>query len=571
MSISILKQPLPFQPAYNNTVLILDSDSKTEDSFEFIIDINVGGVYIDRLEVSPNIEGYGVIQLGRILESYVSYDLDHTTNKIFNQIPNSYANYDVVLSEKYKVIIDYSGVTDNGGFCQYNFPSAHNYSNNTYITITESSSAPSYNGNQYITSVVSSTSIITNKEYDVTATGTTQLSNGGTTIITGATVMSGSNYVNNMVESWFDYRTFDYSDYIMQTGTTGEFLSSIQDETTVKSNDRLFINTYNHSSNSCKFLKVTTSNGSEYIILNAYNASTDSTKFLSIGVGPWNLKNTQSVVTTLGSSILPIIQYDVTSYTVELLDHLSATTSVVKTINIEPDSCKRYSNYNFLYLDKKGSFLNFNFDSFNQKTKSYKRTSYIKGIGSYDFSSNEYTYNSWDKGKVNLDIDIRERYKATSDWVTELEGDRIIDLYESPETYILTDETITYEYDTEFDVLNYIDNGGLLQIQVNSHPYVAGDWITLTSTAPEYENIDMYVNSDDGANIFTVTFPYDSNANLTGGDKCAKRLGGTTIGGELLAVNILTNSTKVKQKVTEKNINYIIDFEYSNKNTVQRG
>ena len=101
MSISILAEPQEFQPVYNEVVLVLDSTLKTEESFQFIIDITVNGSYSSRMKVSPNPDGYGVVDMHRHLESYTSYNLDTAATGTFQQMTDSFCKYSVALKEEY--------------------------------------------------------------------------------------------------------------------------------------------------------------------------------------------------------------------------------------------------------------------------------------------------------------------------------------------------------------------------------------------------------------------------------------------------------------------------------------
>ena len=125
MSISILLEPQNFQPVYNEIITVLDSTNKAETNFEYIIDISVDGVSTSQMKVTSNPEGYGVLDLHRHLEGFVSHDIDTTDLATFQLIPNSFIKYSIALSESYLINVDYTVVNDSGGFARYNCSTAH--------------------------------------------------------------------------------------------------------------------------------------------------------------------------------------------------------------------------------------------------------------------------------------------------------------------------------------------------------------------------------------------------------------------------------------------------------------
>ena len=99
MAITIELEPQEIQPAYNEVTLVLDSTKKAEPKFQYVIDVNVGGNYSSRLKVQSNPQGFGVANLSKHLESYVSSDVDfdstdikpivNRNNMVFNDVTDS--------------------------------------------------------------------------------------------------------------------------------------------------------------------------------------------------------------------------------------------------------------------------------------------------------------------------------------------------------------------------------------------------------------------------------------------------------------------------------------------------
>ena len=171
---------------------------------------------------------------------------------------------------------------------------------------------------------------------------------------------------------------------------------------------------------------------------------------------------------------------DVTNYTVTLMDSgLPSFASQVYSFDINRD-CSPYENFELIYLDRFGSFIPFNFDRASKQTISNKKTDFKQNYGSYNSVANTYGWEGKDRGTKRLDTDIRELINIQSNWVTEVQGAKVIELMNSPEVYL-----------------------------------------------------------NDGT--------------------------------QLISINIKTSSLVQKKRITDGLINYQLSFEYSFKNTVQRG
>lgn len=101
--ITVSQEPKNYTPVYNDVIYVVTSDKKTEQNFKYIADIYINGVgtAIERLKCIPDpVYGSGVFNLGRVIESYVTFDIDKTTYG-FQQNLNSYVRYVVRFGEEY--------------------------------------------------------------------------------------------------------------------------------------------------------------------------------------------------------------------------------------------------------------------------------------------------------------------------------------------------------------------------------------------------------------------------------------------------------------------------------------
>lgn len=434
MAITIKVEPQEIQPAYNEVTVVLDSDNKSKPKFQYVIDINVAGVFSSKIKVQSNPQGFGVLNLSKHLEPYVSYDLDFNNLSIFKEIGNSYSQFDVSLFEEYVLTTSFTTVTDNGGFTQYNYATPHNFVIDDFVTVS-AASVPAYNGIQEVTSVPSTTAIVTTTVYSATAAGQTVLSNGTTTQIADPAEFTDDKYILNNVLKWRDVPTWNSDNYILDNILVGKFFTNLPSTMVTKLDDRFTFNFFFNSGEGITqtYLKVSTSNSETF-----YYDNILMQEFLSVGVGAYDLTNgtkSASVPMSAGDTIKDATEW----YEVELVDLSLSPISEVKTFTIDR-GCQ--SNYKIMYLNNAGSFTTFNFDLVHAKNVRANKTNYKKNYGSYNETANTYGWEASDRGQTRLDTDITEVHTINSDYVKEAYGDLIEDLIVSPEVYHMDDNVM---------------------------------------------------------------------------------------------------------------------------------
>jgi len=479
MAITILLEPQEMQPVYNEIITVLDSTKKTEANFQYIVDVNIDGVFSSRLKIPSNPSGYGVVDLHKHIEPFISYDLDTTETDSFRRIPNSFKKYDITLYEEYVINAVGATISDNSGNTQIGYPSVPHQLQIGDKIIVSNSTVPAYDGVHTVTSIVSTTIVKTDFTYTSPATGDWIRQDGATTVSTSATVFTGDKFAFNGVSNWVDVPNFDSTDYILDVSLKS-FLSTIPSVNEVRLEDRIYLNFYNNATNNANALLVTSENG-VYHIVNPFAVVNDSNKFISVGVGGWNLINTTSTVNVISGS-LPILDANSTSYTVQMFNDFGFTypTSNEITFNINSD-CNNFENYRLMYLDSLGSFQNVNFDLAADEDLRVNRKTYKKHAGSYNATAVSYGWASQDRGNTVIDTDIEELFTIRTNWIDNNIASQVKELIKSPEVY-------------------HINESGVIR-----------------------------------------------------------------------AIDIKTNNLRVKNTLRNKVFNYEIKFQYSNKNTTQRG
>lgn len=104
MAIGILQNPEDYAPAYNEINYLVTSDKTAQANFKYVCDIYITGISTPayhRIKVSQDpTTGYGVFDVHRILENFLTSDIDKTTYG-FARNTNSYVKYQCKFGEEF--------------------------------------------------------------------------------------------------------------------------------------------------------------------------------------------------------------------------------------------------------------------------------------------------------------------------------------------------------------------------------------------------------------------------------------------------------------------------------------
>lgn len=103
--VTIIQRPTLYTPVYNPVVFTLSSTNTAQDNFRYIYDVYVSGVsasYVFRgeMDADPNNSGNCAVDVGRVLENYVSHTIS-TSAYGFQLASSSYIAYEVKFGEQY--------------------------------------------------------------------------------------------------------------------------------------------------------------------------------------------------------------------------------------------------------------------------------------------------------------------------------------------------------------------------------------------------------------------------------------------------------------------------------------
>lgn len=240
--ITISSQPGSFMPVYNPIVFTFTSPKYNEIGYRYLVDIkDSGNNLINRLKLIPRPDGYGYVDIQKILSNFLSYDFQPGRN-LNNNCSKSYFKYKVSLGDEYLSSWKYTNfVKQVGGLYdgyvvlnQTNTAIVHTYAPGDQITIDTDTSGLAQNvgglhsvvlvPNQY--QVVIDV-IYPNNDPSIAIPGTTRYSDNRKTGYSNLTTIDNL-IVYNGVFSWRDWKGYNQNRYIVDYKQYNHLLTSIK-------------------------------------------------------------------------------------------------------------------------------------------------------------------------------------------------------------------------------------------------------------------------------------------------------------------------------------------------------
>lgn len=436
MAITIKIEPQELQPVYNQLMVVLDSTNKSKENYQFIVEVNIAGVSKSRLKIQPNPDGYGVVDIHKHVEPYVSFELDHDNLIQFRNVPNMFTEYDITLSEEYIPTINITNISIG---LDITTSTVHGFVVGNTITILNSDISQ-YNQSYKVTAIIDTLNFTVSGSHTSNATsGEVRLVNEPTTTFASTSGFTGDKYAFNGVENWVDVPNWDFTDYQFSTSGDASFLTTMtQTGFTMTQDSRMWFNMYNKDSLNAEIDSLIiekfqngTSGGSVNMISGGL-----ADPFIGVGVGVWNINNSDDLTVSGNPNFLAgADSYSITGVSVSGSEYTSKT----YTFKIK-DECNKYESYQILFMDRLGSFIPATFDLVSKKNVTVKKTTYKKVVQSYNPATNTWGYNNSDREISRLDTRVDDIISITSNWVTESQA-RIIDqIYTSPQVFHLDED-----------------------------------------------------------------------------------------------------------------------------------
>ena len=433
MAISQIAIAQPLMPAYNPIKFIYDSNNNNLQGFKYIFDIYQSGTAnkIAEYRVMPTYgTGYGEVDLSKLLQAQVSYDLNLTNTSVYNA-PNSHYKYDVKVGEEYLTSTTWSAaLLNSGGNVRINV--VNTFVAGDQINITQNppgaTANPNLEGLLTVLSVGVGFLIVSCPWGTITATGLggviTYADNRKT--VTRNMMTSLNNFVFNGAIRWVEWPAYDYNEYMLN-GLQDKLLTNLPDNNFYATlSQDLWLNAVaNGSPTPPDSLYFVTSDGD---VFQKNVTAADHVSGISMGPNNYGLL---SVV----SGALPMIKPSTEWYNVSYLRN-GIQSSRRYYVNL--DRRVRTVEHSILFLDRMGSWGSFAFTGRAYTTGNVTREQFNKDIPGYVETTgiDRWLYKTTETGTTNTYISTDTTIALNTDWMNQDMALYFTELISSPNTYI---------------------------------------------------------------------------------------------------------------------------------------
>jgi len=433
MAINLKAAPQRLTPAYNPVKYIYDSTNKNLGGFKYIFDIYASGTAtkIAEYRVLPTYgTGYGEIDLSKLLQSQVSFDLD-TGNDSSYAAPNSYYKYDVKVGEEYLTTTSFTSPMTQYVTAPYvgrvRLNGANTFAVGDQIVLTQTGlGGVNANFDGLYTVLVANAAYIVinfqwssitnpNKDVDITYAD-------GRRTITRDIITDLNNYVFNGALPWTEWPAWDENNYNLDS-SFDSFLTSIPVTNfyATLSQDLWMNAAYGYVGPGTHKI-VFTNNAAE-----VFEKTLIASDFITgNAVGPNNLG-----ALTVVSGALPLIKPS-TEYYEYYYEFNGAQVTQSYRVNI--DRRVQDKEYSIIFLDRFGSWGSFAFTGRYYENGSVTREQYNQDVAGY-IASGQWNYDLTDRGYINSYVSVDNTIDLNTNWMTEDMAEYFTELVSSPYTY----------------------------------------------------------------------------------------------------------------------------------------
>lgn len=256
-----------------------------------------------------------------------------------------------------------------------------------------------------------------------------------------------SAYTFNGVLQYEEIPLWDYTQFKMTTGNTGQFLTNMPNPIKARLEDRgsigwMSIQDYNPAYQYFMVIGTNYEVGPGFPLIiplsamthNGFTGNTDDL-ILNFPAYPVNLNELSQSLYAIDVIIESVLNYTLQIFV--LTDPIGDPDNYIpvsdKQTFINDDECTKYEPIRFQFLNRLGSFDYFTSLLVSRKTVNITRNTYQKTLA--------YNYTQGDRGKTVISVDAQETYLATSSWVNNETSAWLEELWTSPEVYILDNVT----------------------------------------------------------------------------------------------------------------------------------
>jgi hypothetical protein len=429
--------PQVIVPAYNPVKYIYSSSNVNLQGFKFIYDIYESGTLnkIAEYRVLPTYStGFGEIDLSKLLQAKVSYDLNLNNTSVYNA-PGSHYKYDVRIGEEYLTTTLYSNnlvvwpTSPYAGRVRINV--ANTFIVGDQINITQADlgvANPNLEG-LFTVLVANPLYIVVNSLFslvtDITIDGAITYADGRKTVVRNlASVLN--RYVFNGAINWAEWPSYNYQDFMLN-GITDRFLTNYpagnKNMYATLSQD-MWVNCIANNSPTAPDTMVFSNDGG-----NIFEKNVTAADHLSgVSVGPNNF-GALTLVFGSGNLIEPTTEYYDFHY-----ERNGVMSSARYRVTL--DRRIRTTEYSILFLDKLGSWNSFAFSLNSYEKGNVTREQFNQDVPGFINGSNHWDYALTERGMTNTYVSTDTTIDLATNFMTLDMANYFTELISSPFTYV---------------------------------------------------------------------------------------------------------------------------------------
>lgn len=431
MAITVINEPYDRTPAYNPIKFLYNSTNKNNLGFKYIFDVYESGTSnkIAEYRVYPRFsDGYGEIDLSKLLQNKVSYDFDQALIES-DPATNSYYKYDLKVGEEFVTSYTYTAnLVNNGGNVQITPTVAHTFVVGDQIILNAGVANSAISGLWTVIAVSGTTNFTINALFanvlNPTDNGSVSYADNRKTV-TRDIETALDKYVFNGAISWGNFRNYDEADYIANSATDYLLTNIPISGFRVTENQDLWVNVMNNFVTT-GFMVFGNSDGDIFA-----KPITDNALITQVGVGG----NNYGTLTTLVGTP-PLIKPTTTYYSFVYTDASYNDNSLIYTIDVD-QRCV-IEPFEIAFLDRLGSFGSFAFQLRAYEQGDVNKQTYKQDVTGFT-SGGMWTYGTDEKGTRVINPTVTKTIQLNTNWLTVEMDNYFQELMTSPETYIKID------------------------------------------------------------------------------------------------------------------------------------
>ena len=427
--------PQVIVPAYNPVKYIYNSTNVALQGFKYIYDIYQSGTAnkIAEYRVMPTYAtGFGEIDLSKLLQAKVSYDLNLTNTSAYNA-PGSHYKYDVKVGEEYLTTTLYTFALTQYLTAPYATRVQINVANTflvgDQIQITQGvggSANPNLEG-LFTVLVANPLYIVVNSLWTLVGNpnvdGAITYADGRKTVTRNMALVL-NRYVFNGAIRWSEWSSYNYQDYMLN-GIFDRFLTTLPTNNFYATlSQDIWLNAIaNGSPTPPDTLLIDTSDGD---VFEKNVTAADHVSGISAGPNNYGLL---SVI----SGALPMIKPSTEWYNVRYVRNGVPSS---RRYYVYLDRRIRTTEYSILFLDRMGSWGSFAFTLNSYEKGSVTREQFNQDVKGYINGTNQWDYDLTDRGMTNTYVSTSTTIDLATNFMNIDTANYFTELISSPMTFV---------------------------------------------------------------------------------------------------------------------------------------